>query len=103
MTWHAVVKVGDVREGEIVGTAVGAENIALYRIEGRVHATSNICTHAFALMSDGYLDGDCVECPIHQALFHVPTGEVRSGPATVPLKTYATMIEDDSVFVDVVD
>jgi nitrite reductase/ring-hydroxylating ferredoxin subunit len=103
MTWHLAAKAEDVRSGEIVASAVGTENIALYRIEGRVYATSNICTHAFALLSDGYLDGDCVECPIHQALFHVPTGEVRAPPATEPLKTYATKIEGDTVFVDVPD
>jgi nitrite reductase/ring-hydroxylating ferredoxin subunit len=103
MTWHAAAKVGDIREGEIVGIAVAAENIALYLIAGRIYATSNICTHALAVMSDGYLDGDCVECPIHQALFHVPTGEVRSGPAMAPLKIYATKIEGDLVLVELPD
>jgi nitrite reductase/ring-hydroxylating ferredoxin subunit len=100
MAWQAVAKMGDVREGEVLGLAVGTENIALYRIEGEIYATANICTHAMALLSDGYLDGDCVECPVHQALFHVPTGEVRSAPATVPLKVYPTKVEADDVFVD---
>jgi nitrite reductase/ring-hydroxylating ferredoxin subunit len=103
MTWHPVAKIADVRPGEIVASAIGAENIALYNIDGRVYATSDICTHAFALLSDGYLDGDCVECPIHQALFHVPTGEVRAAPATEPLKTYPAKIEGDTVLVEVPD
>ena len=101
MAWHAVAKAGDVREGEILGFAIGSENIALYRIEGQIYATANICTHAMALLSDGYLDGDCVECPIHQALFHVPTGEVRTAPATEALKTYRTKVELGDVFVEV--
>jgi len=103
MTWHPVAKTEDVRAGEVLASDVGAESIALYRIDGQVYATSNVCTHAFALLSDGYLDGDCIECPIHQALFHVPTGEVRAPPAIDPLKTYPTKIEGDTVFVDVPD
>jgi nitrite reductase/ring-hydroxylating ferredoxin subunit len=54
-------------------------------------------------MSDGYVDGDCIECPIHQALFHIPTGDVRSGPATEPLKTYPVKIEHDQVLVELTD
>ncbi len=101
MAWHAVTKAGDVREGEILGLSIGSENIALYRIDGQIYATANICTHAMALLSDGYLDGDCVECPIHQALFHVPTGAARTAPATEPLKTYRTKVEAGNVFVEV--
>jgi nitrite reductase/ring-hydroxylating ferredoxin subunit len=46
------------------------------------------------------LDGDCIECPLHQALFHVPTGEVRSPPASAPLSTYPAKEEADRVLVD---
>ena len=101
MMWHAVAKVGDVREGEVLGLTVGSESIALYRIQGQIYATANICTHAMALLSGGFLDGDCIECPIHQALFHVPTGEVRAAPAIEPLKSYRTRIESDEVFVEI--
>ena len=101
MTWHIVAKVDQIREGEVRGLAIGSENIALYRIDGQIYATANICTHAMALLSDGYLDGDCIECPIHGALFHVPTGEPRSPPATVPLKTYQTRTEADDVLVEI--
>jgi nitrite reductase/ring-hydroxylating ferredoxin subunit len=101
MTWHVVAKIDQIREGEVRGLAIGSENIALYRIDGQIYATANICTHAMALLSDGYLDGDCIECPIHAALFHVPTGEPRSPPATVPLKTYRTRTEADDVLVEI--
>lgn len=101
MTWHKVATTDDVGEGQVISTAAAEVPIALYRIEGTVYATSEICTHAFARLSEGYLDGDCIECPIHQALFHVPSGEVRAPPATEPLRTYRVRIEGDSVFVDV--
>lgn len=88
MNWVDVAAADAVPEGEMLGRVVEGVEIALYQIEGAFYATSNICTHAFARMTEGYLDGDCVECPVHQALFHVPTGEARSSIAKRPLQTY---------------
>jgi len=99
LAWYAVAGSADLKEGEVLGVNVKQFRIALYRIEGNVYATSNVCTHEFALLSDGYLDGDCIECPLHQAQFHVPTGEVRSAPATDPIETYSTKEEADSIHV----
>ena len=100
MSWHAAAKIDEVGEGQVLGVSVADRMIALYRIEGDFFATSNICTHSFALLSDGYLDGDCIECPIHQALFHVPTGEVRAEPATEPLATFPVKVEEGILMVE---
>ena len=100
MSWHAVVKTDEVPEGEVLGLSVGGQLIAFYQIEGKFFATANVCTHSFALLSDGYLDGDCIECPIHQALFHVPSGEVRAGPATDPLATFPVKVDGDMLMVE---
>ena len=100
MAWYRLAAVDDVAEGEVVSTGAGEVPIALYRIDGVLYATSEICTHAFARLSEGYLDGDCIECPIHQALFHVPTGGVRAPPATEPLRTFVVRVEGGSVFVE---
>jgi 3-phenylpropionate/trans-cinnamate dioxygenase ferredoxin component len=43
---------------------------------------------------DGVLAG------IHQALFHVPTGEIRASPATEPLRTFAVKTEGQLVLVE---
>ena len=82
-----------------MGVKVNGLSVALYRIEGMVYATSDVCTHEFALLSEGYLDGDYIECPLHQALFHIPTGEVRSPPASEPISTYPAKEEADRVLV----
>lgn len=103
MAWVEVAKTDDVEEGKVLAASAANKMIALYRIDGAFYATSDVCTHAFALLSDGYLDGDCIECPIHQALFHVPTGEVRGEPATEPLQTYPTKVEGDALLIDVSD
>jgi len=86
-------------EGQMKSVQLGEEEIALYRVEGVVYATSNICTHAYAIMTEGYLDGDCIECPLHQALFSVKTGAPVDAPTDVPLPVFATEERDGAIYV----
>ena len=99
LTWYVAARSSDLEEGSVLGVKVREFSIALYRIDGAVYATTNICTHGFALLSDGYLDGDCIECPLHQGLFHVPTGDVRSAPVSDPITTYPAREEADTVLI----
>ena len=39
-------------------------------------------------LCDGYIDGDTVECPLHQGVFCISTGQALESPATIDLKTY---------------
>jgi nitrite reductase/ring-hydroxylating ferredoxin subunit len=98
--WLVVARSGDLEEGKMLGINVNGLRVALYRLSGVVYATGDVCSHAYALLSTGYLDGDCVECPLHQALFHIPTGEARTAPATDPIKTYPAREDGESISVD---
>jgi nitrite reductase/ring-hydroxylating ferredoxin subunit len=100
MAWQRCAALDDINIGTPLPIEIGKQSIALYNIDGKVYATGNICTHEHAWLSDGYLDGDCIECPLHAAVFHVPTGEVRSGPVSQPVKTYPIRIQGTDVFVD---
>jgi len=101
MAWRAAAKLDELGEEEPLGVVIEGQPLALFKIGGRVYATHNVCTHEHAILSDGYVDGDCIECPLHQARFHIPTGEVRAAPATEPIKTYATKVENGQIFVDI--
>ena len=96
-TWVVAVNSDDVKPGEIRGTKVGDLDIAIYNIEGTFYATGNICTHAIAFLSDGFLDGDVVECPLHAGVFEVKTGKAVCAPVTEDIKTYPTRIVDNAV------
>lgn len=100
MTWHIAARTGELQEGEVVGTQVAGQPVALYCIGGEFFATQNICTHAHACMSDGYLEDGVIECPLHQARFDVRTGAVISGPTRVPLLSYPVKREADQLLVD---
>jgi 3-phenylpropionate/trans-cinnamate dioxygenase ferredoxin subunit len=101
MTWHDVAELGKVAPDEVTPVRVGKHQIALYNLAGTIHATSNICTHQYALMSDGYVEDQWVECPLHQARFDIVTGKALSDPATVALKVYPVKVENNRVFIDV--
>ncbi|MDB5839655.1 MAG: non-heme iron oxygenase ferredoxin subunit [Herminiimonas sp.] len=100
MAWHQVANANEVPEEEATPVTVGKTMIALVRIGEQIYGMSDVCTHQFALMSDGYVDGDCIECPLHQARFHIPTGEHRGGQPCANLQTFPVKIEDDLVYVD---
>jgi 3-phenylpropionate/trans-cinnamate dioxygenase ferredoxin subunit len=101
MTWHDVADISSITPDEVTPIRVGKYQIALFNLGGAIHATSNICTHQYALMSDGYVEDDWVECPLHQARFDIVTGKALSDPATIPLQVYPVKIENNRVFVDV--
>jgi len=100
--WVSVAKLAAVMPGEVVGVKLGEREIALYNIDGAIHATDNLCTHAFALLSQGWLDGDCIECPLHGGRFEVKTGKGQGPPVSDDLKTYKVRMtgEDIQVLLD---
>lgn len=101
MAWQKVLNESDIDPTYPTPVDVGDKSIALYRLGEQVYATSNICTHEMAYLSDGYVENDCIECPLHQAIFHIPTGELRAGPSCDNLKTFPVKLEGGEVYVDI--
>jgi nitrite reductase/ring-hydroxylating ferredoxin subunit len=99
--WHRAAGTADIDEDEPKSVTVGKFQIALCKVDGKVYAIDDICTHEFASLCDGFVDGDEIECPLHQARFHIPTGKVKAPPATDDLPTYAVKVEGSDVFVGV--
>ena len=98
-TWHSVADESDVAPDEPIKVQVGDEEIALYNVNGAIYATSNICTHAFASMVDGYQEGEEIECPLHDGRFNVKTGAPLCPPVSEPLRTFEVKIERGKVLV----
>jgi naphthalene 1,2-dioxygenase ferredoxin component len=95
--WVRVAGRNDLAAGEVIGVEVGGRSIAVYDCDGEMFATDNICTHAYACLSDGWLDGTTIECPLHAARFDVRTGLVLDPPATEDLKTYPVRLVDGDI------
>lgn len=74
--------------------------VAVFNVEGAFHAIGDTCTHEEASLSEGFVDEDTVECPKHGAVFHIPTGEVRTLPATRSEPVFRTVVEGDELYVE---
>jgi len=95
--WVRAAGRSDLAEGEVIGIEVSGHSIAIYDADGTLYATDNVCTHAYACLSDGWLDGEVIECPLHAARFDIRTGKVLDPPATEDLKTYSVRIVGDEI------
>jgi biphenyl 2,3-dioxygenase ferredoxin subunit len=86
-----------------VGTAVKVETygliLAVFNVDGEMYVTDDTCTHGPGSLSEGYIDGEIVECDFHNGSFNIKTGEVTAPPCMVPLKVYPAQVEDGKVFV----
>jgi len=97
--WTDALARDDVFEGEVLGVRIAGRDIALYECEGEVYASDNLCTHGAARLSDGFLEGREIECPLHQGRFDICTGQALCAPLTQNLRTYPVRIEGDRVWV----
>ena len=97
--WHLVAETNDIEEEDVLGVNVEGTAVAVYNVDGEFYATENICTHAFAFLSEGIVIDDIIECPVHQGRFHIPTRKPKGAPVSVALDTYATRVEDGKVYV----
>lgn len=101
--WVAVALRADLRAGAMVAVEFGDYRIALYDVRGEVFATDSTCTHAQALLTDGTLQGEIVECPLHGGRFSVRTGKGLGPPIPCDLKTYSVRVVDGEIQVRVAD
>ena len=101
--WITVADRSSVAPDSVLAVKIGELDVALYNIEGQIYATHNICTHAQALLSDGWLDVDVIECPLHGGRFEVKSGKGLGPPITCDLKTFPARIEGDAIQVNVSD
>ncbi len=99
--FHAVAKTGDLDAGEAMQVIVGRKEIAIYNLDGEIYATDDICTHAYASLADGYIEGELIECPLHGGCFDIKTGKAMTAPVTEDIKVYEVKIDGEQILVGV--
>jgi 3-phenylpropionate/trans-cinnamate dioxygenase ferredoxin subunit len=100
MTWQKLARIDDIPDDAPLETGTRARPLALYRINGQVYCTDNLCTHAEAFLSDGYLEGHEIECPLHGARFDIRTGRALCPPANKDINAYPVRVDGDDVMAD---
>ena len=101
--WIDAADEDGVPEDDVIGLQVAGKDLALYKVEGSVFATDNICTHGHARLCDGFLDGYEVECPLHQGKFDIRNGRGTCAPIVDAVRSYPVRIEGGRVFLKLSD
>ena len=97
--WLRAAARADLGPGEVIGVRIEGVAIALTEFEGQVYAFGDVCPHAYALLSQGYLEGCEIECPLHAARFDIKTGRCLEGPTEDPVAVFDVRIDGADVFV----
>ena len=79
MGWIRTCSTADVTDDRPFGATIGNRYIGIFRSEDRYYALDDVCPHAFALLSDGWVGEGVVECPLHGARFALATGACLPG------------------------
>jgi 3-phenylpropionate/trans-cinnamate dioxygenase ferredoxin component len=98
LKWIAACRVDDIEDEDVIRIDHDGAVFAVYKLRGGIFATDGYCTHEQALLSDGFVIGDVIECPLHQGRFDIRSGKPLGGPVCVNLRTYPVRVESGEVF-----
>ena len=97
MNWRRVARASEIAPGQARRVVVDGIEIALCNVAGEFFAVDDVCTHAYASLSEGLLSGAEIECPLHGGCFDVRTGRALGGIVTEDLRRFALRVEGDDV------
>ena len=97
--WKDVAAADDVSEDMPLGVKIGERHIGIYRIGDQHYALEDICPHAYALLSQGFVEGREIECPLHGARFDIPSGRCTREPGGHDLTCYPVKVDGGRVFI----
>ena len=77
---------------------VEGKRIAVFNVDGDLHAIDDTCVHRGGPLGQGALDGNVVSCPWHSWRFDVTSGACLTNPR-VQVACYPVKIEGDDIWV----
>ncbi len=91
----------EIAPGQAVKIVVEGVPIALVKDSaGAVHAIGDTCSHGEISLSEGFVEGDTLECWAHGSKFELATGKPQNFPAFEPVPVYQVTITDGDVYLD---
>lgn len=100
VAWTSVCKLAELDQGPNA-SRIGTHALTLVKTGDEIHATAALCPHKFAPLAEGTVEDGCLKCPVHEAAFHLETGEPRDGDGWAGrLDVYPCRVTDGVVEVD---
>jgi nitrite reductase/ring-hydroxylating ferredoxin subunit len=99
--WTTVGQRSQVEPDAPLGVTVGTQKVGIYDVDGTLHAAEDICPHAAALLTQGFVESCEVECPLHNAVFDVTSGKHLRGEPCRDLKTFPVRVVGEEIQIQI--
>jgi 3-phenylpropionate/trans-cinnamate dioxygenase ferredoxin subunit len=101
MSLERVADLEKLAVGHALQVEAAGEPICLVRTDDRVvKAVHDTCSHEQWSLSEGWVEGNTIECDLHGSVFDLDTGRPESLPAVKPIPVYACEVRDNGIWVD---
>lgn len=98
--WIDVGCTDDLADGRGSTVTIGTgERIAIFRHDGQISATTNVCAHQGGPLGEGRILDGCITCPWHGWQYQ-PSDGCSPPPFTEKIQTYRVRVIDDRIEVD---
>ena len=92
-------KVADLASGEARRIEGDHPPLAVYNVDGEFFALDDTCSHEKFPLTEGWIDGDVVECALHMAKFCIRTGKALCLPANRDVTSHAVEVVGGEVWI----
>lgn len=89
-----------IQPGKGMCVRVGGKDVAIFNVDGNIHAVADSCPHAGSSLGTSKLDGKIVTCRGHGMKFDVTTG-CFAGTADSGVASYPAKVVDGKILVAV--
>lgn len=98
--WVRVASVDDCPPGEARELVAGDRIVALFHVDGEIHALDGVCPHQGGPLGKGTLNGCIVTCPWHGWQYDVRDGQHQASQSLKHTR-FPVRIEGDDVLVNI--
>ncbi len=97
---HELFNDAELKEGAMRKGKVDGKGVLVARVNGKLYAIGDKCTHMGCSLSEGRLEESVVTCPCHGTKFDITSGKVIEWVSKYPLigKLTSFMKRDEPTF-----
>lgn len=101
MAGTRVASAAELVENQATRVVVDGVPIAVVKDSaGDIHAIGDTCTHGEISLSEGFIEGETLECWAHGSQFSLITGKPLNLPAYEPVPVFQVEVIDGDVYID---
>ncbi len=97
--WVRIAALADCPPGQTLECVADDRVVALFNVEGTLHALDGVCPHQGGPLGEGELQGEIVTCPWHGWQFNVSSGQNQLSPR-IRQPRFPVKVEAGEILID---